>query len=160
MAKAIVNLSEQEFKESLKATPRALLQVKDFWVKRILGFTRTGKSLVTESRLKPLSSSYRKFRNSFQGFKSQFFRPNKSNLTFTGQLLDSLKGTANVRKQRVQIKPTGRRKDGLTNEQLAEYVAQQGRPFLGIDEKGLKRIEQIIKRDLRRTQKKRLRTRN
>jgi hypothetical protein len=134
---------------------RILSELATFWEARIRSFTRLGKSLATGNRLAPLSKAYVEKRRSYQGARGELFKPNKSNLTFTGQLLESLRGTANEIKQTVTVRATGTRDDGLTNDKLAEYVAKQGRPFLGLDEKGRARMSQIILRDLRRKLKAR-----
>lgn len=64
-------------------------------------------------------------------------RPAMSNLTFTGQLLDSLEVTRVVKGQAV-IEPTGdrkkepNRKNTLSNKKLAQYVTEAGRAFLNL----------------------------
>lgn len=156
MSETRMNISKSDLLLFIKISPNALLQMKDFWVKRIQGFTRSGKSLFNNGEpLKPLSSRYIAFRQRYTGPVSQFFRPKKSNLTFTGQLLDSLKGSANVKRQTISVFPTGTRSDGKTNKEVAENVADNGRPFLGLDDKGRERLIQIAIRDLRRTLKRR-----
>jgi len=87
----------------------------------------------------------------------QFFDPTliHSNLTFTGQLLRSLKYTI-LKNGRINIFASGNRKDGQSNKKIAEYVAKNGRPFFGMDDKGKLRINNIVKRFLRRS----LRVRN
>ena len=157
MSNVRLNISKEIVFDALRISPGVLLQIQEFWLKRIQGFTRRGTSLVTDSSFKSLSTAYKAFRANYTGTKGKSFRPNKSNLTLTGQLLESLKGRSNVRKQEVTIFASGRRDDGQNNADVAEYVAEQGRPFLGIDKKGIQRIEQIITRDLRRQWKKRRR---
>ena len=56
--------------------------------------------------------------------------PGKSNLTFTGQLLRSIKGNVTKEGRAVINFKDRRRGERLTNTQLAEYVEEQGRPFL------------------------------
>jgi len=157
MSEVKLNLTKQEFARNLKLSPQALLQARDFWIKRVQRVTRSGKYIVTGAKLKKLSKAYIDFRRSFSGRTGEFFKPSKSNLTFTGQLLESLKARSNVRQQTITLFASGRRDDGLKNEEVAEYVAENGRPFLGIDQKGIDRIEQIGKRDIRRSWKKRRR---
>lgn len=99
-------------------------------------------------KLKPLSESYRQQRRGNIAFYtdengvvipyeplappiiSPRTTPAKSNLTMTGQLLDSLKGEVN--NNQIVIKPTGIRNDGYTNREIAEFVEEQGRQFLGL----------------------------
>lgn len=52
---------------------------------------------------------------------------NKSNLTYTGQMLDSLKATAT--KDSVVINVTGQRRDGQSNEDIAAENEDRGRRF-------------------------------
>lgn len=158
MAKVKVNIKASDLIRDIKVTPKTLLTLAEFWVSRIQGFTRTGKSLVTGARLSPLSAAYIKRRALYQGTKGEAFSPAKSNLTLTGQLLASLKPTANHSRQSVSVTPTGSRDDGRTNQDVASYVAEQGRPFLGLDEKGRARMIRLIIDDLRRTLKKRRRS--
>ncbi|MGB0257745.1 MAG: hypothetical protein ACPGES_03740 [Coraliomargarita sp.] len=157
MSEVKVNLSKQEFAKNLKLSPRAMIEAKDFWIKRVQRVTRSGKYIVTGNKLKKLSKAYIDFRRKFSGRTGEFFKPAKSNLTFTGQLLESLKARSNVRTQVITLFVSGRRDDGLTNKEVAEHVAENGRPFLGIDQKGIDRIEQIGKRDIRRNWAKRRR---
>src|SRR5690606_18358399 len=90
------------------------------------------------------------------GFKpGPFFRWDKSNLTQTGQLLDSLK--ADIKKNKITIEPTGNRDPGLsgrdefsTNKELARDLAGRGFLFLGLDGTGVKRIKQMIIDEIRR----------
>jgi len=155
MSSVKVNITAAELIKNMKVSAPVLYQLSEFWTKRIQGFTRAGKSLVTGSKLKPLSLKYQAFRRTYKGAKGELFKPNKSNLTFTGQMLASLKGYANYNTQTVRVTPTGSRTGGGKNTDIAEYVTEQGRPFLGLDEKGKKRMSQIILRDIRRNFKKR-----
>ena len=84
--------------------------------------------------LKKLSPSYVKFRLSRGApYLSEFTAPKRSNLTFTGQMLDSI-GIVRIQAGKVFIGPQGNRTDpfskGKTNAQIAKYVAQNGRPFM------------------------------
>jgi hypothetical protein len=90
----------------------------------------------------------------------EFFTPDLSNLTFSGQLLRSLVATAKKGADfaEIFIRPEGNRrklpgeKKSLTNQKVAEYVAAQGRPFLGIDDDGI----EVLKRELVRSLRKQL----
>lgn len=68
--------------------------------------------------------------------------PGKSNLTFTGQMLDSL-GITKITRNSVEIGPRGRRTDSaLSNQDVAGFVSKE-RPFLNIsspEREGLKRF--------------------
>lgn len=74
--------------------------------------------------------------------------PTKSNLTKTGQMLDSMdviKVSSNV----ITVGPTGvRSDDGIPNEVVAELVSEGGRPFNNLTKVELKRLRDKIARDL------------
>jgi len=83
---------------------------------------------------------------------STFFKPAKSNLTLTGQLLNSIDYKVGHEGKTIIIEPTGVRDDGLTNKQVAESLASRKtkRKFLGLDERGFQRIRNLIVEAIRR----------
>lgn len=85
------------------------------------------------------------------------FSPAKSNLTMTGQMLDALEANVVAGKIVITVEATPRRdsEEGLTNKDVAKKVINEGRPFLGLDSKGVDRIRKQAIADLRRSLKKR-----
>ena len=88
---------------------------------------------------------------------STFFKPAKSNLTLTGQLLNSIDYRVEAKENKIIIEPTGTRDDGKTNKEVAEELATRktrlapsGRKFLGLDERGFQRIRNQIVEAIRR----------
>jgi len=88
---------------------------------------------------------------------STFFNPGKSNLTLTGQLLESIEYTIRADEKKIIIEPKGSRDDGKTNKEVAEELATRktrlapnGRKFMGLDERGFKRIRNLIVEAIRR----------
>lgn len=88
---------------------------------------------------------------------STFFRPGKSNLTLTGQLLNSIDYKVKATQKTIVIEPTGVRDDGKTNKEVAEELATRktrlapnGRKFLGLDDRGFQRIRNLIVEAIRR----------
>lgn len=84
-----------------------------------------------KKRLKGLTEGYiaQRARDKSKGRLSSFTSPGRSNLTRTGQLLDSLRaeytGSGSIR-----ISPSGLRFDGrLSNLRVAQYQEDQGRVF-------------------------------
>lgn len=76
-----------------------------------------------------LSSKYKKYRTKFPDL-SDTTSPTKSNITLTGQLLDSVQ-IVTQRTGQIIISPVGVRRDGkLDNKVLAGYLAEKGRPFM------------------------------
>lgn len=98
----------------------------------------------TRARLKPLSEGYKEKRK-----KSKLnanTSATKSNLTNTGQLLSSIKTVA-IRGTTVFVGPSGSRSGGSTNEQIGEYVTEQGRPFNNLSNTEQKRLLDKVRQD-------------
>lgn len=125
------------------------------------------------SRLKPLASSYREQRrNEAFYFKkkknsgevvtvrakilgggkrhpdlSSTTTPGKSNLTFTGQLINSIKTTV-ARPFSFIVAPTGRRTDGKTNQEVAQFVKDQGRVFDNLSRNEIRQLQETVRRKM------------
>jgi hypothetical protein len=141
---------------------------------RIRATTRSGKSLKDGKKLKRLSESYKEMRRGAVKFRTingqkvpfaepderlnevdtQFFDPDFSNLTFTGQMLRALKYVINVSERTVTVTVDENKRSGkyekLTNAQVAKHVADNGRPFLGLDKTGVARVTALIKASIRK----------
>lgn len=130
----------------------------EFVAERIRRRTRLGRGL--EGPLKPLSPSYKEFRRGNLAFftteagvvvpvknprrkpkLSPNTSPGKSNLTFTGQMLDAIRViSVSIGKVTVGFAPG--RSGKLTNKKVAEYVSKE-RPFFGLtkaEEAGLQKF--------------------
>lgn len=91
------------------------------------------------------------------------YQEGRSNLTFTGQLLNSFKwavtGPGKLKLFFDGIHKPYKDKDGkavgkpITNEELAGYVAKQGRPFVGVRPVIERRIGRIVRSYVRRALK-------
>lgn len=88
---------------------------------------------------------------------STFFKPAKSNLTLTGQLLNSIEYEVKADEKKIVIQPKGSRDDGKTNKEVAEELATRkttmapnGRKFLGLDKRGFQRIRNLVVEAIRR----------
>lgn len=111
---------------------KEMLEIGDFAVDLIVKRTRLGygvsKQFGTKMRLKSLSESYKKRRAKFAGL-SGTTTPSRSNLTLTGQMLESM-DVITARDGRVTFGPTGyRSSDGNSNLEIAEYQEEAGRIF-------------------------------
>ncbi len=80
--------------------------------------------------------------------------PAKSNLTFKGLLLDSMRAFVKGL-GRVEIEPTGTRPDGLTNAKVAEFVSDQ-RPYLNLSNNEIRQVEQSLSKQLTSILRKKL----
>lgn len=111
--------------------PAQMTALAEFAIQLIVKRTRLGfgvtESLGTRSPLKRLSTRYVKQRKMFSALDTTT-RPQKSNLTLTGQLLRSMQITAR-KSGAIYIGPSGQRDDGKSNRKIAEYQMAQGRTF-------------------------------
>ena len=178
-----VILSLKDLFENKVADTKLLLDIADFARSRIQSFTRSGKSLVTNSRLKSLSESYKDMRRGAVKYRTlkdgrvivlpepderlkevdtKFFDPDYSNLTFTGQLLNAIESRIKFADRVVEIfvndetrtsaykSKSGRSPKPLTNYDVKELVEKAGRPFLGLDDKGIDRIKKLVLNNIRK----------
>jgi hypothetical protein len=72
--------------------------------------------------------------------------PTKSNLTYTGQLLDSL-AILGINAHGCRIGPSGGRDDGQTNERVARSVAARGRVFLNLSKLEATQLKRFYRRN-------------
>jgi len=145
----------------LSTSRKNLTRYGNIAVKRIqartskgFGVARTGKIGQRKKGLKALATSTvnRRKRSKLHSSTS----PGKSNLTFTGQLLESLKvKKINPRKGSLVISPEGRRRDGLANFEVAGFADEGGRPFIGLTREDLN----IIRKEYQSTFSKLVRRR-
>lgn len=94
-------------------------------------------------RLDPLSESYKRQRRR-TGVPGDRGTPNRSNLTYSGQMLDALTGRGLSGAIEIFIKDT-RRRGGQTNKQVAGY-ASEDRPFLSFTKKEAKFVDSSVRR--------------
>lgn len=115
---------------------RRLKDLGEYIITIIRNRTRQGKGVKRPggnvTKLKALKASTIKKRKAVAALLHPMTSPGKSNLTYTGQLLDSMR--VKVRKETVSIGPSGRRvniygrRDRVSNEQVTLYVSKE-RPF-------------------------------
>lgn len=131
-AKQQLDKLTRKIADSLKMTVDAqfMKEIGDEAVRLIYTRTKLGYGVNSQGgprqKLLPLSQNYINYRKK-SGKLDQSTGPRKSNLTFTGQLLNSIK----VKKSGVLwVGPIGYRNDGLSNEEVANRVTAAGRPFM------------------------------
>lgn len=153
-----------------------LMRIRDFSVVRIQAETRKGRDLSNDGKpIKPVQPGWTSFKRqiergnfSVKPQKSEFLTSQRSNLSITGQLIDSLRGKPLVRQGAIEVFPTGRRKETTfksskrgakpfslgdqidTNEALAASLKKRGWTFLGMDKKGVQRIRRVVLDEFRR----------
>lgn len=134
--------------------------VGNFAADRIVKRTRLGKGVSEKGGdsqpLKRLSDGYKKQRKKKSTELSQFTTPGKSNLTRTGQMLDSVKVTE-VDQGRALVAPTGNRTDSkinkLNNLDVAGYVSKD-RPFLNLSKAELLALNRYVREKIEALLKK------
>ncbi len=143
-------------------------------VKRIKRVTRAGVSPVTGKRFKRLKASTIKTRTRLAKLNKthKSFGESKSNLTFTGQLVNALVFAKFIRSSFTElnffVNPTtrkklrtgkksrkgGKRSKPIDNARLGDIQAEGGRPFVGLDSKGFSMVTKIFKSHLLRELRK------
>lgn len=102
------------------------------------GVKRTG---APSNRLKKLSPSYIEYRKTQRLDRTT--SPGRSNLTFTGQMLRSMRVKSNSDRKVTWGPNRRRRKGGVTNEQVGEYVSQV-RPFNFLSKREITKIAKLL----------------
>jgi len=107
-----------------------------------------------KKKLKKLSPKYKTARAKSDKLNKGLTKPNKSNLTFTGQLLDSLRGSAQRKSIVIDFKEN--RSDGKKNVDIMNYQKDQDRHFFELTDKEVKGLQRALKADLINNIKKKL----
>lgn len=111
------------------------------------GVPSYGAQLEELKKLKPATKEERK-RLKEKGLLSSKTTPGKSNLTRTGQLLDSM-SVVSVDRAHIVVGPTGERDDGNTNKQVGAWVTEGGRPFNMASDVDIRALNEAVRRDIR-----------
>jgi len=95
----------------------------------------------TEKKFPALSKGYIEQRK--RSKLSPYTSATKSNITFSGRLLASLRFS--TRDGAAVIKPTGTSRNGTPNDEVAGYLEDQGRSFLTLSKKQLDKLYEFIR---------------
>lgn len=139
-------------------------EMGEFVVDRIQKVTRSGKSIQDGKSFAALKKSTVGMRTSIAKYNKThpLFKPPRSNLTIVGTLVDSVSykfigKTIDVRPRGshppYKTKPGKKAKGGgetKSNEEIAKSLLDQGRVFVGLDERGKERINRILAKWVRR----------
>jgi hypothetical protein len=118
------------------------------------------KDYATKKKFDGLSPAYIEFRKGEKQSKknpggelSKATSPTRSNLTYTGQMLDALRGRSAGKYQgeiwlKDERKPTKRQTRSFGNNNLAVWNAEKGRNFMAISDLEFKRLNQKIEKVL------------
>lgn len=145
-----------------------LKQIGDIALKAVVGNLKNGKTMASGQlkKLKPLSAAWIKERKRLADLNrtSPVYSPSRSNVSFTGQLLDAFEIDLRRSKQGIvridvdddrQPYVISRRgtkaKNTPSNDDLIDFLRKGKRDILGkLDEKTQRRIRQHVVRELRR----------
>lgn len=126
--------------------------------------TRAGfgvsEPLGRRSKLKGLAPSTIRARASSKRLNTSLTSPKRSNLTFTGALINSLR-VVSVSSNPAEVVIDAnkrRRKGGLTNEELAEIVSDQCREFLNLSRREFDRVRSAFNKSYKQQFKKSVRS--
>lgn len=144
----------RKFIESI-VTKQMKLEWAQYLADIIYKRTKSGKGLTQNKvsiggnslkKIEPLSKGYVEYRK--RKILGPYASPQRSNLTFSGELLESivarLKGDAAV----VEIENV-QHYSGISMPELANRVSEKGRPFFGAADNEAKILESFIKREIR-----------
>lgn len=116
--------------------PAVMKGIGEFAVNLIVKRTRLGygvdRPMGSKAKLRSLSPNYIKARKASARL-SGTTSARKSNLTFSGEMLESVK-VIKISRGVISIAPTGVHKGGEKNAAIALYNARRGRTFLNISE--------------------------
>ena len=122
-----------------------------------LGYGADPKTIGARIKFPSHKPSYVEFRQKNRAFLSPLTKPKRSNLTLSGQLLDSMK-IKSIKARSAVIGPSGGRSGrfagNLNNEQLASVLAKQGRTFNNLTIPEVKQLARFYRTrfgDLRRS---------
>jgi hypothetical protein len=127
--------------------------------KRLL---RTGVSPANSSRLKPITKETKKKREYLSKYNAthEKYSSGKSNITFTGQLIEAITfkfiqpNTYEIFVEDSRHEPykgkNGTIKSSATNATIAKGQKEQGRPMLGVTERMRAIVNRLMIRNLRR----------
>lgn len=145
-------------------------EIVDFLVERIKGEARRGRPLNNGRKFKALKSLTIENRRRLANFNKTHpaFAPTKSNLTFSGQLINAVSGSferdvniieiAETKRTGYKTGPRSRDKNPPTNKELQQQLLKISKSFAVFTDKGIrsdpkitKRIKNIVLRFLRRS---------
>jgi len=140
--KKLINSVEKRLSRAI--SPEAMGMIGRFVVAEIKSRSRDGYGVNADNspfRFPPLSAKYIAQRR--KGRLSPFTSPGMSNITRTGQLLASLRYTVNTGK--AVIRPVGTHTpSGISNEDLARFVTNNNRRFMGLTKVQIERLADFI----------------
>ena len=153
MAKKDWDDFENKLKMALNklASPQMLKQIGDKALDLVrerstagFGVQDTSDQIKPKKRFKRLSQPYIAQRARMAGKLSPRTSPEKSNVTLTGQMLDSMKSTVSTGKVTIDVSGNRRGKGAKSNKEVKGYVEEGGRPFNNLTTEDLKKLQTFV----------------
>lgn len=124
--------------------------------------TRIGKGVSpsgNQTKLNPLKPSTKKYREKYKKNLSENTRAGKSNLTATGQLLDSIEYKSTNAKTKISFadkrsKELSGAASTISNSKVAGYVQKAGRRFFGLTTGEQNELKRIIEKKIQEITKR------
>ena len=151
--------------EDAATNDKVLNEIGQLISERIVFLARTGKSSEGDTNPTPFPDlkdstvrQRRAFQKNYPGeVDAKFFKPGRANVTMTGQLLESF--TYKIKNNSVVLffkdsRKKVRKGDESSNNAVYSNLVKLGFGFVGLDERGQKRVKKIVLDEFRRTIKK------
>lgn len=144
---------EKKFNQAIK-DPDLLRSIGDKIIDVVYKRVKAGGGVIDDTNpntsgtnLERLSDSYIKFRKKNANKLGEFASPSRSNLTFTGQMLNALQSRVENDKVIVFVNDSAR-SDGKSNRDVANHV-RETRPFLALTLGEQRIVQQEIEKQLK-----------
>jgi len=141
------------------SSKEVMKEVGDQAVRLVQQQAKLGNDYITGGKFKELTSDeYIEKRKAYSEYLHPRTRPRKSNVTATGQLIDSIE-VSKIMPRSVELECVGTREKSpfggaKTNAEVGYWVEYNGRHFLGLSDKSREKIrkfyDRIVKTILRR----------
>lgn len=121
---------------------------KDLLYKRVkdgFGVNSDTEKFPSKKKLKPLSPRYIEQRRR-KGVSGKFGSPSKSNLTNTGQMLESIKVSADIGEFELSVKSDSR-KGGGSNADVSKHVSRD-RPWLSLTKEEQQSLSEEVEKTI------------
>jgi hypothetical protein len=163
--KGIANVKQSVINlfNKVKSDEALLVEIGNKTAELTKQFNYAGKDIPGNKSKKSISNEWAERKDKLKATNkaSKFYRSGASNLTFTGQLIESIKFTKiNKSQSSVTIEASGERtpyknlsgkitdkarKNTPTNEELSEYVKDGGRPLFGVNKQMNNVLSKIVR---------------
>lgn len=160
-----LKVNTQKILTDVKTDAQTLNDIGELLRDEVIGFTRSGKSVSTNGSFPQLADSTIKSRKNLSKYNQTdaLYSPARSNLTFTGELLESLTIKTKVREGSVEVLPQGNHKGYKTktgrgkselNRDIFDWLEAKGFKVFGFSQafrdRLSSRVNVLIKRTLRK----------